>query len=201
MFFRCKKLDNGQPKIIITGGLGFIFSYVTEYYVSKGWQVVVIDNFSKGSHPEIIDGSFIHHNVHMANPKVVDLIVRENPDYIIHAAAVTDVDYSIKEPYRTLKKNLYGALHVFEACRFLPNLKKYLYVGTDEVYGECDHPMKEDEIILPKNPYSCSKAFGSLMRIAYDNTYCELEGKTSQTCSVAPTKYFFSPPLLKVPVI
>ena len=177
MFFRSKKLDNGQPKIIITGGLGFIFSYVTEYYVSKGWQVVVIDNLSKGAHPEIIDGSFIHHNVHMAKPKVVDLMVRENPDYIIHAAAITDVDYSIKEPYRTLKKNMYGVVHVFEACRFLPNLKKFLYVSTDEVYGECPHPMKEDEILLPRSPYSCSKAFGSLMRMAYENTYSNMKNK------------------------
>lgn len=167
-----------MPTVVITGGLGFIFSYVTEYLVAKGWNVVVIDNFSEGSHPEIIDGSFVHHNAHMANKKVVDLICKENPDFLIHAAAITDVDYSIREPYRTLAKNMMGAAHAFEAARQMPDLKKFIYIGTDEVYGECDHPMREDEIILPRSPYSCSKAFGSLMRVAYDNTYPELKGRT-----------------------
>ncbi|MEK7601512.1 MAG: NAD-dependent epimerase/dehydratase family protein [Patescibacteria group bacterium] len=50
-----------SPKIIITGGLGFIFSHVTEHFVKKGWEVIVVDNQSAGSHPEIIDDSFEYH--------------------------------------------------------------------------------------------------------------------------------------------
>lgn len=175
-----------SPKILITGGLGFIFSHVTEYFVRKGWRVVVIDNLSEGSCPEIIDGSFVLYREHMADPKVVNIILKENPDYVIHASSVTDVDYSIREPYRTLRKNILSTLHVFEACRNLANLKKLIYVSTDEVYGECEHRMREDEIMLPKNPYSCAKATGSLVRIAYENTYPTLKGKTAETrfCNV-----------------
>lgn len=174
------------PKILITGGLGFIFSHVTEYFVKKGWRVVVIDNLSEGSCPEIIDGSFVLYRDHMADPKVVNIILKENPDYVIHASSVTDVDYSIREPYRTLRKNILSTLHVFEACRNLANLKKLIYVSTDEVYGECEHLMREDEIMIPKNPYSCAKATGSLVRIAYENTYPTLKGKTAETrfCNV-----------------
>lgn len=166
------------PSVVITGGLGFIFSHVTEYFVKKGWRVVVIDNLSEGSNPQIIDGSFVHLDLHLANPEVIDVIVAENPDYLIHAAAITDVDYSIREPYRTFKKNLLGTLHAFEAARRMPSLKKFMYIGTDEVYGECEHPMREDEVLLPRSPYSASKALGSLMRTAYDNTYRTLSGKT-----------------------
>jgi dTDP-glucose 4,6-dehydratase len=174
------------PKILITGGLGFIFSHVTQYFVQKGWSVVVIDNLSEGSHPEIIDGSFKHHKTHMAEEKIIDVILKENPDYIIHAAAISDVDYSVREPYRTLRKNILGNLHVFEAARRLTNLKKFLYVSTDEVYGECEHKMREDEIMLPRNPYSNGKAVGSLMRVTYENTYPSLTGKTVETrfCNV-----------------
>lgn len=149
--------------------------------MQKGWRVVVIDNFSTGAHPEIIDGSFVHHNMHTSNPAMVDLIVRENPDYLIHAAAITDVDYSILEPHRTMTKNTLGMLHTFEAARRLPNLKKFMYVGTDEIYGECDRPMKEDDIILPRSPYSASKAVGSLVRVAYENTFPVLKDKTVET--------------------
>jgi nucleoside-diphosphate-sugar epimerase len=175
-----------SPKILITGGLGFIFSHVTEYFVAKGWKVVVIDNLSEGSHPEIIDGSFVHHNIHMAEPEVVDLLIKEKPDYIIHAAAISDVDYSIREPYRTIKKNTLGMMHVFEACRSLPELNKFIYVSTDEVYGECEHKMREGEGMAPRNPYSASKGIGSLVRIAYANTYPALAGKTAETrfCNV-----------------
>lgn len=175
-----------KPKVIITGGLGFIFSHVTEYFVRQGWEVVVIDNLSEGSNPQILDGSFTHYDVHMADPKVIHVIMQEDPDYIIHAAAITDVDYSVREPYRTLKKNMLGTLHAFEAARNLSRLKKFMYVSTDEVYGECPHPMREGEIILPRNPYSASKAVGSLLRITYDNTYPNLKGKTVETrfCNV-----------------
>ena len=169
---------SSKPKILITGGLGFIFSHVTEYFVRKGWDVVVIDNLSKGSNPKMLNGSFVHINAHMANLDVVDVIVAEKPDYIIHAAAITDVDYSIHEPRRTLEKNTRGAIHAFEAARRLPNLKKILYVSTDEIYGECDHAMREDEMLAPRSPYSCSKAAGSLMRITYENTYPILKGRT-----------------------
>lgn len=173
--------ESGKKKILITGGLGFIFSYVTEYFVQKGWEVVVIDDMSDGSFPEIIDGSFIYYNYHMENPKVVDLILRENPDYIIHASSIADVDYSIREPYITFRKNTLSTMHVFEACRNLPSLKKLIYVSTDEVYGECDRKMNEDDAMAPKNPYSCTKAAGSFIRLVYENTYPELKGKTAET--------------------
>ncbi len=179
-----------SPKIVITGGLGFIFSYVTEHFVQKGWRVVVIDNLSAGSHPEIIDGSFVHHHMHTSNPDIVDLIVREQPDYLIHAAAITDVDYSIQEPRRTIEKNTLGMLHAFEAARQLPRLKKFMYVGTDEIYGECERPMREDDIVLPRSPYSASKAMGSLVRVAYENTYPVLTEKTVETrmCNIFGTR-------------
>lgn len=171
-------------KVIITGGLSFIFSHVTEYFVKNGWEVIVIDNQSEGSHPEIIDGSFLYINDNVEDcQKIMESI---NPEYIIHAAAISDVDYSIKNPLETIDKNTRATLAIFEAARNCSNLKKLLYVSTDEVYGECEYPKKETDIIFPKNPYAMSKAYGSLLRIAYDNTYPELMGKTCETrfCNV-----------------
>ena len=174
------------PKIVITGGLGFIFSHVTEYFVQKGWSVVVLDNESPGSHPEIINNSFTYHKIDVADPESITIVVNENPDYLIHAAAISDVDFSIRNSYETMMSNIMANIHMFEACKELPNLKKFLYVSTDEVYGECEHKKTESEIILPKNPYSCSKAVGSLMRYAYDNSFKELANKTVETrfCNV-----------------
>ena len=152
---------------------------------------MVIDNLSAGAHPELVPEfkklgklTFVEYDVSFQ--PVVPIITTFNPEYIIHAAAISDVDYSIKQPVKTVQANVNGTINIFEAARKLKNLKKLLYVSTDEVYGECDHPKTEDEIIFPKNPYSLSKAFGSIMRLAYDNTFPELKDKTVETrfCNV-----------------
>ena len=175
-----------KQKVVITGCAGFIFSHVTEYMVSKGYEVIGIDNLSEGSHPEIINGKFKFYEEDACSSRVHDIIVFENPDYIIHACAYSDVDLSIRKPIRVINNNFDATLNVFEAARKCSNLKKLVYISTDEIYGECDHKKKEDEILFPKNPYALSKAFGSLLRLTYDNSYPELKDKTAETrfCNV-----------------
>ncbi len=181
-----------HEKIVITGGMGFIFSHVTEYFLQKGAEVHVLDNLSAGSHKELIPafsampGKFFFYEEDVSFLPAQSLIKRIDPTYIIHAAAISDVDQSIKNPAKVIHANNTASLNVFEAARACKKLKKLLYVSTDEVYGECDHPKTEDEIIFPKNPYALSKAFGSIMRLAYDNTYPELKDKTCETrfCNV-----------------
>lgn len=172
--------------------MGFIFSHVTEYFLQKGWSVYVIDNLSEGSHGELLEGwynkypNFNFKDADASKIETIGAITRVNPDYIIHAAAISDVDYSIQNPLGVINNNCGANLMVFDAARMCSNLKKLLYVSTDEVYGECETRKHEDEIIFPKNPYSMSKAHGSLLRIAYDNTYPELKDKTCETrfCNV-----------------
>lgn len=180
-----------KKRIVITGGLGFIFSHVVDHFVKCDYEVMLIDNLSAGSHPELIpeykknpNVTFVEYDV--AFQPVIPIITTFNPDYIIHAAAISDVDYSIKQPVKTIQSNINGTINIFEAARQLKDLKKLLYVSTDEVYGECDHPKSEEEILFPKNPYALSKSFGSQLRLAYDNTYASLKDRTVETrfCNV-----------------
>jgi dTDP-glucose 4,6-dehydratase len=184
-------MEHSTSKLVITGGCGFIFSHVTDYFLKKGWEVVVIDDLSVGSHPELIpvwkeNENFKFIQMDVADLTVQDTIIGEQPDYIVHAAAISDVDFSIKDPEYVLRQNILGTINIFEAARHLPNLKKLLYVSTDEVYGECETLKNESDIIFPKNPYAASKAVGSLLRLAYDNTYLSLKKKTCETrfCNV-----------------
>ena len=166
--------------VVITGGLGFILSYVTEYLAKNGLTVAVIDNCSIGSHPEIVDGSFKLIQEDFSKQGAYELILSEDPKYVIHAAAITDVDYSIKYPEETLRNNISCNLNAYEAARKLKNLERFLYVNTDEVYGECEYEKQEDEILFPRNPYAISKATGSILRYGYDNTYPRLKSKTTE---------------------
>lgn len=184
-------MENTRSKVIITGGMGFIFSYVTEHFLKKGWEVVVIDDMTAGSQPQLLgdmteNENFKFHHMDVSDINVQDLIIREEPDYIIHASAISDVDQSIKDPEYVLKQNILSTINVFEGARHLPKLKKLLVVSTDEVYGECETRKSEEDIIFPKNPYAVTKAFNSLMRIGYDNTYQTIKDKTCETrfCNV-----------------
>jgi len=184
-------MENTRSKLLITGCAGFIFSYVTEYFISKGWEVVGIDDLTSGSHPELIpiwkeNENFKFIQMDVADINTQDVIIQEEPDYIIHASAISDVDFSIRDPEYTLRQNILSTINVFEGARHLPNLKKLLYVSTDEVMGECEYRKKEEEILFPKNPYSVSKAVGSMLRMGYDNTYLTIKDKTCETrfCNV-----------------
>jgi len=179
-------------KLVVLGSQGFIFSHVVEYFLKKGWEVHGFDNLSAGSHAELLPEwkeqypNWRFHELDVSFAAAIDKIVAIDPDYIIHAAAISDVDYSIKFPLKTIQANNNATINAFEAARKCKRLKKLLYVSTDEVYGECDHPKSEDEIIFPRNPYALSKAFGSSLRLAYDNTYPELRDRTveSRFCNV-----------------
>src|SRR6187402_3303301 len=122
-----------MPRLVITGGLGFIFSHVTEYFLAKGWEVHVFDNLSKGSHPELLVDlkklpNFRFHEQDVSFSPIIGQIATINPEYIIHAAAISDVDYSIQNPVGTIHANNNATLNVFEAARKCKKLKKLLYV-------------------------------------------------------------------------
>ena len=184
-------MENTKSSLICTGGAGFIFSHVVDYFLAKGWMVTVIDDLSTGSHPELIpiweqNENFKFYKMDVSDINVQDLIIEIDPDYIIHASAISDVDFSIKDPEYTLKQNINSIINVFEGARHLRDLKKLLYVSTDEVCGECEVRKKETDILFPRNPYAASKSVGSLLRLAYDNTYLTIKDKTCETrfCNV-----------------
>lgn len=173
-----------KSKVLITGGLSFIMSHVTEWFVMRGYEVIVIDNCSVGSHPEIVDGSFKFYQCDLTTDESWKIIVEEMPEYIIHAAAQSDVDFSLKNPRQTIVNNVLSMVNVFKGARNVArmseNFKRLLYVNTDEVYGECEHPKNEEELMFPRNPYSASKAMCAYIRTSYDCSFPELKEKTAE---------------------
>ena len=175
-----------KQKIIITGNLGFICSHITDYFISKGYYVYGIDNHSVGSHPELITswektGQYTHTRIDVSDEKIIDLVVKINPTFIIHGAAVSDVDESIRHPMFVIKQNTLGNLYMMEAARKCSFLKKYLFLCTDEIFGECELRKKEDDLMFPTKPYAASKATGAIFRYAYDISFPQLVNKTVET--------------------
>jgi dTDP-glucose 4,6-dehydratase len=93
-------------------------------------------------------------------------------DYIINFAAESHVDRSIEDPEIFIKSNVLGTQVLLDAAKEY-NIKKYLQVSTDEVYGSLGKTgyFREDTPLAPNSPYSASKASADLMVRAYNKTF------------------------------
>jgi len=93
-------------------------------------------------------------------------------DTVLNFAAETHVDRSILNPDQFIKTDVYGTYVLLEASRKNPDLKRFLHVSTDEVYGVAsERSFSEKDPINPRNPYSASKAAADRLVYAYNQTY------------------------------
>jgi dTDP-glucose 4,6-dehydratase len=94
-------------------------------------------------------------------------------DYILHMAAGTHVDNSIRSPRDFVESNIKGTMEMLEYARNLPTLANFLYFSTDEVFGPAAEGQifKEWDRYNSCNPYSATKAGGEELTLAWGNTY------------------------------
>src|SRR5690606_2098918 len=149
-----------MSKILITGGAGFIGSNLTEYFLDKGHQVVVLDNFATG----------YRHNIdqHLNNPKftLIEGDIRNTDDcaaavsgvdYVLHQAALGSVPRSIKDPQTSNEVNVSGFLNMLVASRDA-SVKRFIYAASSSTYGDSENlPKVEDVIGKPLSPYAITK--------------------------------------------
>ena len=170
--------------ILITGGCGFIGHHFVEHvYINTDWNIVIIDKLSYASNgfERLRDtGCLNADRVKMFTNDLINPIpegiqkeIGKNVNYIVHMAAETHVDNSIKDPKLFLDNNINSTLNLLEYSRTLPNLEIFFYFSTDEVFGPAlnDTLFKEWDRHKPTNPYSASKSAAEQICVAYENTY------------------------------
>jgi dTDP-glucose 4,6-dehydratase len=172
-------------KILITGGCGFIGHHFVEHvYKNTDWDIIVIDKLSYASNgfERLRDTETLHNKrIKVFTCDLIlplsDGIVKEigtDIDYIVHMAAETHVDNSIKDPKLFINNNIKSTVNLLEYARNeLPNLKTFFYFSTDEVFGPAlgDTLYKEWDRHKPTNPYSASKSAAEQICVSYENTY------------------------------
>lgn len=163
-----------MSKILITGGAGFIGSNLTEYFLGKGHQVVVLDNFATGH----------RHNLaqHEGNPDfaLIEGDIRntddcekavQGVDYVLHQAALGSVPRSIKDPQTSNEVNVSGFLNMLVAARDA-NVKRFIYAASSSTYGDSESlPKVEDKIGKPLSPYAITKYVNELYAEIFSKTY------------------------------
>ena len=166
--------EGNQNKILITGGAGFIGSNLCEYFLSKGNQVVCLDNFATGH----------RHNLTqcLKNPnfRLLEGDIRNTSDctkavkgvnYVLHQAALGSVPRSLKDPVTTNDVNVSGFLNMLVAARD-EKVKRFIYAASSSTYGDSDSLPKVEEVIgKPLSPYAITKYVNELYAEIFSKTY------------------------------
>lgn len=170
--------------ILITGGCGFIGNHFVEHiYKNTDWNIIIMDKltyaslgFKRLDDLQIEKSRLKCFTNDLALSGVSPGIRKEigdQVDYIVHMAAETHVDNSIKDPELVIHNNVMSTVKLLEYARTLPNLKMFFYFSTDEVFGPAlgTTLFKEWDRHKPTNPYSASKSAAEQICISYENTY------------------------------
>lgn len=170
-----------SKKILVTGGAGFIGGNFVHYMIDHypNYDIFNLDaltyagDLTKHKHIKSERYHFIHEDI-TKRERVLALFSEHKFDFVVHFAAESHVDRSIKDPGVFIKANIEGTQSLLEAARMYPIIK-FIHVSTDEVYGDLpfdpDVFFTEKTPLQPNSPYSASKAGSDLMVRAYHETY------------------------------
>ena len=171
-----------KKNILITGAAGFIGSNFAEYFVNKypEYNIIVLDKLTYAGNMNnlnnVIDKiTFVKGDI-CDYPFVKELFEKYNFNGVIHFAAESHVDNSIKNPFIFTQTNVMGTHTLLEVAKEVwgeGSENKFVHISTDEVYGTLGENgyFTEESPIRPNSPYSASKASSDLIARAYFETY------------------------------
>ncbi len=157
-----------EKRILITGGLGQVGSYICEALAGTKSRVTILDNFSSSLSyrcpgVEVVRGD-------IRDRKTVKRLVRD-ADVVIHCAAQIYVSRSIEDPAFDADNNVMGTLNLLDAARD-SDLGRFVYFSSAAIYGNTiDLPVDEDHPQDPMSPYGISKLSGEKYALAFHKVY------------------------------
>jgi len=164
-------------RILVTGGAGFIGSYLCEALIAKGNQVAALDDLSTGSTKNIFhlfeNPNFVFHNASITNRQIVEKLISDC-DVVMHFAAAVGVTNIIENPIGSLQTNIQGTENVLFAS--VNHEKEVILASSSEIYGKNPAvPLKEESDRVLGSPlksrwtYSEAKAIDeSLARALFE---------------------------------
>ncbi|MGD8586881.1 MAG: UDP-glucose 4-epimerase GalE [Chloroflexota bacterium] len=144
-------------RVLVTGGAGYIGSVVVRELVSRGEDVLVLDNLSQG-HRSAIPPGVRFYEVDLADkPAVEEIMASGKPDAIVHFASNTLVGESMTHPFKYLGDNITNGLNLIQSAA-AHGVKRFVLSSTANLFGEpSPHPIEESAPVRPGSPYGESK--------------------------------------------
>ncbi len=177
---------NYDRTLIITGGAGFIGSHVVRLFVNKypQYRIINLDKLTYAGNLANLKDIEDRPNYRFVKMDICDfegvlkLMQEERVDGIIHLAAESHVDRSIKDPFTFARTNVMGTLSLLQAAKVCWEGswegKRFYHISTDEVYGALGMDgtlFTEETKYNPHSPYSAAKASSDHFVRAYHDTY------------------------------
>jgi len=165
-------------KILVTGGNGFIGSnfirYILEHTDLDIVNVDILTYAGVAPHPQ--DKRYTFYQADIGYSEIVDILHKEQPDYIVNFAAETHVDRSIEFPDAFVETNIFGTYNLLRCLKVYHETKdfRFVHISTDEVFGSLsndDPAFTEVTPYDPRSPYSSTKASSDHLVRAFHHTY------------------------------
>ncbi|HEX5424604.1 MAG TPA: SDR family oxidoreductase [Candidatus Acidoferrales bacterium] len=159
-------------RYLVTGGAGFIGSHIVDRLVSRGDEVIVLDDLSAGKETNL---TRVRNKIELRVQTITNLdavqAACKGMDYVIHLAARTSVPRSVKNPLETNAANIDGTLNVLVAARDA-KVKRIVYAASSSAYGETETlPKTESMAPAPISPYGITKYVGELYAQVFGRVY------------------------------
>lgn len=155
--------------VLVTGGFGYLGTYLVNLLLKNNYKVVVVDNLSNGK--KFKKKNLIHIKKNFSSKMVTNYVKKKNIKIIIHLAAFIDAEESVNNPIKYFKNN------VLEFQKFLENLKnsnitKFIFASSAAVYGNgSKKKISENFLSQPISPYGLSKLQGEKILNFFSKKY------------------------------
>ncbi|HKE83430.1 MAG TPA: dTDP-glucose 4,6-dehydratase [Vicinamibacterales bacterium] len=165
-------------EVLVTGGAGFIGSNFVRYAldIHPDWRVTTLDKLTYAGRRENLHDVMAHPRHVFVHGDIVDAPVSaplvERSEIVVHFAAETHVDRSILAAGDFIRTDVQGTWVLLEAARRSPQLRRFVQISTDEVYGSVPTGAScETDELKPRNPYAASKAGADRLAYSYWATH------------------------------
>ena len=177
----------GHKKVLVTGGAGFIGSSVADFLLSRGDDVVIIDEMNdyydtklkesnlgylRAKYGECGNRLSIYYGDICDRQLMKEIFEKEGPQWVCHMAARAGVRPSIQDPYIYIHSNIVGTTHLLELCHRY-NVKNFVFASSSSVYGGSTSTyFSESEVVdNPVSPYAATKKACELLAYTYHHLY------------------------------
>lgn len=167
--------------VLISGGSGFlgkyftaVFDYLNKHMLEQPCRLISVDNYITGERDENFSAFESKHILNVWGDVTYPLPVREDLDYIIHAAGLASPVYYMKYPLETIESAVTGAKNLLELARKNKNLQGFLFFSSSEIYGDPD----------PKAVPTPETYFGHVSAVGPRACYDESKRLTETICTI-----------------
>jgi len=146
------------PKVLVTGGAGFIGSHVADLFLARGFEVTVVDDLSTGKRANVPD-SVRFRQIGVNSQEFAEVVRESRFDVVTHLAGQIDVRKSVADPVTDAAINILGTLNLMEALKASDAQTRVIFTSTGGVlYGDFNTPPNVETFPKdPESPYAIAK--------------------------------------------